>query len=399
VTAAQVPPAPAQGPGSPASPAPGSPASPAPGSLRASALAKSSAADLVQATAALVSMPSVSQQESAIAALVAGELSGHPWLEVTRVGDNVVARTVLGRAKRLLVAGHLDTVPPAGNDAARVEDDAVWGVGACDMKGGVAVILDLAATCPEPTVDVTWCLYAREELTRAENGLVELWALRPDLLRADAAVLCEPTDARVEAGCQGTLRAEIRLGGVRAHTARPFAGRNAIHRLGPLLERLSSWEGRTVELDGCAYVEQLQAVFVSGGVAGNVVPDEAVLTVNHRFAPDRDLATAAEEVSGALTHGLLEEELKDRVVLVDGADGAPPELGHPLLAALVERSGYPPRAKLGWTDVATMWAHGIPATNFGPGDPLLAHHPDEHVKRASLERVREVLGALITSTW
>ncbi len=361
--------------------------------------AKSPAADLVQATAALVSFPSVSRQESAIAALVAGELSEHPWLEVTRVGDNVVARTVLGREKRLLVAGHLDTVPPAGNDTARIEDDAVWGVGACDMKGGVAVILDLAATCEEPTVDVTWCLYAREELTRAENGLGELWASRPDLLRADAAVLCEPTDARVEAGCQGTLRAEIHLGGVRAHTARPFAGRNAIHRLGPLLERLSSWKGRTVELDGCAYVEQLQAVFVSGGVAGNVVPDEAVLTVNHRFAPDRDVATAAEEATRALTEGLLEEELEDRVVLVDGADGAPPELGHPLLAALVERSGYPPRAKLGWTDVATMWAHGIPATNFGPGDPLLAHHPSEHVRRASLERVREVLGALVTSTW
>ena len=361
--------------------------------------AKSPAADLVQATAALVSFPSVSRQESAIAALVAGELSEHPWLEVTRVGDNVVARTVLGREKRLLVAGHLDTVPPAGNDTARIEDDAVWGVGACDMKGGVAVILDLAATCEEPTVDVTWCLYAREELTRAENGLGELWASRPDLLRADAAVLCEPTDARVEAGCQGTLRAEIHLGGVRAHTARPFAGRNAIHRLGPLLERLSSWKGRTVELDGCAYVEQLQAVFVSGGVAGNVVPDEAVLTVNHRFAPDRDVAKAAEEATRALTEGLLEEELEDRVVLVDGADGAPPELGHPLLAALVERSGYPPRAKLGWTDVATMWAHGIPATNFGPGDPLLAHHPSEHVRRASLERVREVLGALVTSTW
>ncbi|MDA8310041.1 MAG: succinyl-diaminopimelate desuccinylase [Actinomycetota bacterium] len=373
---------------SPASPAK-SPASPA----------KSPAADLVQATAALVSIPSVSRQESAIAALVAGELSGHPWLEVTQVGDNVIARTVLGREKRLLVAGHLDTVPPAGNDTARIEDEAVWGVGACDMKGGVAVILDLAATCEEPTVDVTWCLYAREELTRAENGLVELWASRPDLLEADAAVLCEPTDARVEAGCQGTLRAEIRLGGVRAHTARPFAGRNAIHRLGPLLERLSSYEGRTVELDGCAYVEQLQAVFVSGGVAGNVVPDEAVLTVNHRFAPDRDLATAAEATTRALTDGLLDEALGDRVVLVDGADGAPPELGHPLLAALVERSGYPPRAKLGWTDVATMWAHGIPATNFGPGDPLLAHHPDEHVRRASLQRVREALGALVTGNW
>jgi succinyl-diaminopimelate desuccinylase len=360
---------------------------------------KSSVADLVEATAALVAIPSVSRHEAVLAAHVAGELSGHPWLEVTRVGDNVVARTMLGREQRLLVAGHLDTVPPAGNGVARVEDDAVWGVGACDMKGGLAVILDLAATCPEPNVDVTWCLYAREELTRPENGLVELWTTRPDLLHADAAVLCEPTNALVEAGCQGTLRAEIRLGGVRAHTARPFAGRNAIHRLGPFLERLSSWNGRNVELDGCVYTEQLQAVFVSGGVAGNVVPDEAVLTVNHRFAPDRDLATAADVATRALTEGLLDEELADRVSLVDGADGAPPALGHPLLAALLAHSGATPRAKQGWTDVATMWAHGIPATNFGPGDPLLAHHPDEHVTRASLERAHAVLEELLTGTW
>ena len=352
----------------------------------------------MQATATLVSIPSVSREESSLADYVAGELSRHSWLEVTRVGDNVIARTALGRRERLLVAGHLDTVPPAGNETAKVDGDLVWGVGACDMKGGVAVILDLAADCADPAVDVTWCLYAREEIARAENGLVELWSSRPDLLTADAAVLCEPTDARVEAGCQGTLRAEIRLGGVRAHTARPFVGRNAIHRIAPLLDRLSSWSGRTVELDGCAFAEQMQAVFVSGGVAGNVVPDEAILAVNHRFAPDRDLARAFEAVSHALTDGLLDEGLEDQIVLVDGADGAPPELGHPLLSALVERSGHPPRAKLGWTDVATMWAHGIPATNFGPGDPLLAHHPDEHVTRGSLEHVREVLGALLASS-
>jgi succinyl-diaminopimelate desuccinylase len=349
---------------------------------------------LLVSTAELVGIPSVSRHESALADRVTQELARHPWLTVTRLGDNVVARTALGRGQRLLVAGHLDTVPPAGNETAVVKDGAVWGVGACDMKGGVAVILDLAETCPEPAIDVTWCLYAREEVAHAENGLLELWRRRPDLLEADAAVVCEPTDARVEGGCQGTLRAEIHLGGVRAHTARPFAGRNAIHRLAPLLTRVASWSGRTVELDGCHFVEQLQAVDVTGGVAGNVVPDHAVLTVNHRFAPDRD-ARAAHGVVLHLAAGLLDESLGDHVAFVDEAEGAPPALSHPLLAAMVERSGHPPRAKVGWTDVATMWAHGVPATNFGPGDPLLAHHPDEHVTRESLERAREVLGAVL----
>jgi succinyl-diaminopimelate desuccinylase len=354
----------------------------------------STGTDLVASTAALVSVPSVSRQESALADLVERDLRRNPWLEVTRVGDNVVARTALSRRRRLLVAGHLDTVPPAGNATARVEADTVWGVGSCDMKGGVAVILDLAASYADPALDVSWCLYAREEVGRTENGLVELWGARPDLLEADAAILCEPTDGRVEAGCQGSLRAEIHVNGVRAHTARPFVGRNAIHRLGPLLERLASWRGRTVEIDGCDFAEQLQAVHVSGGVAANVVPDRAVLTVNHRFAPDRD-ASAAREVVLDLVSGLLDESLGDVVSFVDEADGAPPALDHPLLTELVDRSGHAPRAKLGWTDVATMWAHGVPATNFGPGDPLLAHHPDEHVGRAALEHARAVLGGLI----
>jgi succinyl-diaminopimelate desuccinylase len=336
----------------------------------------------------------VSRNESAIAEHVAAEVDRHAWLEVTRVGDNVVARTSFGLAQRVLVAGHLDTVPPAGNETARVSGEALWGVGACDMKGGVAVMLDLAKRCTAPAVDVTWCFYAREEVTRRESGLLEVWGSRPDLLDADVAVLCEPTDSQVEAGCQGSLRAEIHLGGTRAHSARPFQGRNAIHRLAPVLERLASWRGRSVELEGCEYREQLQAVFVAGGVAGNVVPDHVVLTVNHRFAPDRDAAAAYEVVLG-LTDGVLDEGLGDRVVLVDAADGAPPSLAHPLLAALVERTGAPARAKLGWTDVATMWAHGVPATNFGPGDPLLAHHPDEHVTRASLARARDVLFAVL----
>lgn len=348
--------------------------------------------DLVQTTAELVGIPSLSHSEHALADLVEERLRGCAWLDVTRLGDNVVARTALGRPQRLVLAGHLDTVPPNHNEVPKVEGDTLWGLGAADMKGGLAVMLDLAVATPAPAMDLTWCFYACEEVGRADSGLLELWQERPDLLAGDAAILGEPTGAFVEAGCQGTMRVRISLRGVRAHTARPFTGRNAIHRLGPLLEAVAAWESRTVVLDGCAYAEQLQAVAVDGGVAANVVPDAASVTVNFRYAPDRDLARA-DDYLHRLLGGFCEDE-GDGWLLIDGADGAPPSLGHPLLAALVAKTGAAPRAKVGWTDVASFWEHGVPAANFGPGDPLLAHHPDEHVTRAQLERAREVLAAL-----
>jgi succinyl-diaminopimelate desuccinylase len=349
--------------------------------------------DLLVATAELVGIPSLSHSEHALADLVEERLRGCAWLDVTRLGDNVVARTASGRPQRLVLAGHLDTVPPNHNEEPKVEGDTLWGLGAADMKGGLAVMLDLAVATPAPSMDLTWCFYACEEVGRADSGLLELWQERPDLLAGNAAILGEPTGALVEAGCQGTMQVRISLRGVRAHTARPFTGRNAIHRLGPLLEAVAAWESRTVVLDGCTYAEQLQAVAVDGGVAGNVVPDAASVTVNFRYAPDRVLA-GAEDYLHRLLGGFSGDE-GDGWLLVDGADGAPPSLDHPLLAALVAKTGTAPRAKVGWTDVASFWEHGVPAANFGPGDPLLAHHPDEHVTRAQLERARGVLAALI----
>jgi succinyl-diaminopimelate desuccinylase len=321
-------------------------------------------------------------------------LAACTWLDVARVGDNVVARTSLGRAQRLVLAGHLDTVPPGANAGPVVEGDTVWGVGASDMKGGLAVMLDLATTVPTPTVDVTWCFYAREEISRSLSGLFELWEERPDLLAGDAAILGEPTGALVEAGCQGTMRVRITLEGVRAHTARPFTGRNAIHRLAPLLQRVADWPPREVVLDGCTYAEQLQVVAVEGGVAANVVPDHVEVSLNHRYAPDRRRAEA-EAFLHQLLDPMLELDAGDTWEVLDAGDGAPPSLGHPLLKSLVEQSGAPPKAKVGWTDVASFWEHGVPAANFGPGDPLLAHHPDERVTRAELERTRGVLHALL----
>jgi succinyl-diaminopimelate desuccinylase len=351
--------------------------------------------DLLAATTELMAVPSVSGDEAAIATLVEDRLATIGWLSVERVGDNVVARTSLSRPQRLVVAGHLDTVPPGDNERPRTDGDTVWGVGASDMKGGLAVMLDLAAAVSEPAVDVTWCFYAREEIDRDSSGLLELWQERPELLEGDAAVLGEPTNGLVEAGCQGTMRVRITLRGVRAHSARPFTGRNAIHRLAPLLHRVADWPGREVTLDGCRYAEQLQVVAVEGGVASNVVPDRAVVTLNHRYAPDRQWPRAE-----AFLHELLDPTLElgdgDTWELLDAGDGAPPSLGHPLLKALVEKSGAPPKAKVGWTDVASFWAHGVPAANFGPGDPLLAHHPDERVARAQLERTRQALRSVIT---
>jgi succinyl-diaminopimelate desuccinylase len=344
-------------------------------------------------TTALVAIPSVSHHEGPMADAVEAALRLCPWLEVERVGDNVVARTNLGRGTRLLLAGHLDTVPPVnGNEEPRLEGDTLYGVGSADMKGGLAVFLHLAGTIPEPAMDVTWCFYVGEEVEQQFNGLGWLWEHRPDLLKADAAILGEPTAGVVEAGCQGTLRVRVTLAGRRAHPARPATGRNAIHRLAPVLTAVAAYEGRRPVLDGCRYAEQLQVVEVSGGVAGNVVPDRASLLINHRFAPDRTVEQAEASVRALLDPWL---EDGDGWELVDSAAGAPPALDHPLLAALVAATGAPPQAKLGWTDASSLWAHGVPAANFGPGDPLLAHTPNEHVGADELHTTASVLDRLL----
>lgn len=344
--------------------------------------------DLLAFTAELVDIPSVSFHEEAITDHLERLLAPVPWLDVVRVGHNLVARTHLGRPHRLVLAGHTDTVPPNANERSRIDGNVCWGLGACDMKGGVAVLADLARTVAEPAVDVTYLFYECEEVAERYNGLDRLFRERPDLVAGDAAVLAEPSAARIQAGCQGTLRARATFVGARAHSARAWLGRNAIHRLAPSLATLAAYEGRRVEIDGCQFREGLQAVAVDGGVAGNVVPDRATLTVNFRFAPDRSQEEAAAHVREVLAEA-------DEVELVDSAPAAPPSLDHPLLVSLLARTAAPPEAKLGWTDVARFAAHGVPATNFGPGDPNLAHHADEHVTRADLDVVHEALRRLL----
>jgi succinyl-diaminopimelate desuccinylase len=348
--------------------------------------------DLLVATAELVAIPSLSRQEALIADYVEAAMRRLDGLEVVRIGDNVIARTALGRDRRLALAGHLDTVPPKDNASPRVDGATLWGLGSADMKGGLAVMMDLAASVPRPDCDITYLFYVAEEIARAHNGLLAVAAARPELLRADAAVVCEPTNSTVEAGCQGVLKADVVLAGTRAHVARPWAGRNAIHRLAPLLEAVSSWPGRDVAIEGCRYKESIQAVALSAGVASNVVPDEAVLELNYRFAPDRSTVEAGEWVKAMLAPFL---EDGDLFRVTDSAPPAPPSLDHPSLAALVSAAGGVVSGKLGWTDVAFFAERGVPAANFGPGDPELAHSAGENVTRESLEHARSVLGRLL----
>ncbi len=349
--------------------------------------------DLLTLTRAVVDVPSVSGDEAALADLVEAALRACAHLRVDRDGDTVVARTDLGRPRRVVVAGHLDTVPIAGNVPSRVEGDVVWGRGTVDMKAGVAVLLSLAAALDEPTTDVTWVCYDHEEVAAELNGLGRVAAAHPDWLAADFAVLGEPTDGGVEGGCNGTLRAEVVVPGVAAHSARAWTGVNAIHKAGEVLRRLEAYQPATVTVDGLEYREGLNAVLVSGGTAGNVIPDRCVVTVNYRFAPSRSVDEAAAHVREVLA-GF-------DVTVVDAAAGARPGLDDPVargfVAAVLGATGRAPVAKLGWTDVARFAALGIPAVNFGPGDPLLAHTADERCPVAQIEQVHAALRAWLTA--
>jgi len=328
----------------------------------------------VTLTAALVDIASVSGDEQVIADDVEAALRSLDYLEVERDGNVVLARTNLGRTRRIVLAGHLDTVPIADNVPSRRDGDWLYGCGTSDMKSGVAVMLRMAATLRPPVEqlhDITYVFYDCEEIEADRNGLGRLAGTRPHVLAADLAIVLEGTSGAVEAGCQGTMRAQVTLTGTRAHSARAWLGDNAIHAAAPVLARLAAYEPRTVDIDGCMYREGLSAVRIAGGVAGNIIPDECVVTVNFRFAPDRDVDAAAEHVRGVFAGYNVE--------VVDAAPAALPRLTDPATAEFVAAIGLPPVAKLGWTDVARFAAMSIPAVNFGPGDPNVAHTRGERV--------------------
>ncbi len=352
--------------------------------------------DLLALTAELVDMPSVSHNESGIADHVESLLSSCPHLETRRLGNNICSRTSLGRPMRMLLAGHLDTVPANGNERAEIRDNTCYGLGSADMKGGLAAMIELMRRVSDPAVDLTFIAYVCEEVDQKFSGLGEIERGAPDWLVADVAIHGEPTGSVVEAGCQGVLRIDIELRGTRAHTARPWAGVNAIHRLAPALERVAAFEERRPVIDGCEFREALQVVSVEGGVANNVVPDSARLVVNHRFAPDRSVDEAYRAVADLLEPAL-DPRAGDTITLTNSALAAAPGLSHPALARLVQLSQSAPRAKLGWTDVSFFTARGVPAANFGSGDPTLAHTAGECVTRSDLDKVYGVLHSLVTA--
>ncbi len=345
--------------------------------------------DVVSLTGDLVDIPSESRDERALADAVEQALHAQRHLTVERDGNTIVARTNLGRAERVLIGGHLDTVPSSGNLPHSRSDGFVHGLGSCDMKGGVAVALRLASLLPEPDRDVTYVFYECEEIDAQFNGLERIAATHPEWLAADFAILMEPSSAGVEAGCQGTLRAEVRTTGTRAHSARSWLGSNAIHQAVQILTRLDDYEPRRVVVDGLEYREGLNAVGIQGGVAGNVIPDACIVTVNYRFAPARSTAEAETHVRDVFD-GF-------DVKVVDVAPGALPGLELPAARDFVRSVGADPRPKFGWTDVARFAGLGIPAVNYGPGDPALAHATDERVPEADLVECERTLAAWLGS--
>ena len=326
--------------------------------------------DAAALTVALCDIESVSGNERRLAEAIELVLHEVPHLTVVRDGDTVLARTNLGRAERVVLAGHIDTVPLGDNLPCRVVDGRIHGCGTTDMKSGVAVQLRLAKHLAEPNRDVTYVFYDHEEVEADSNGLGRVVRNHPDWLAGDFAVLLEPTNATVEAGCQGTVRADVVVRGHRAHSARSWLGSNAIHAAGELLQRLADYQAAEVEIDGLTYREGLNAVGITGGVAGNVIPDECRVTVNYRFAPDKSEDQAAEAVRRVLS-GF-------EVDIFDSAPGALPGLSHPAAAEFVAMVGREPLPKFGWTDVARFSALGVPAVNYGPGDPSLAHQREEY---------------------
>ncbi|MGE2689815.1 succinyl-diaminopimelate desuccinylase [Mycolicibacterium pulveris] len=343
-------------------------------------------ADPIALTAALVDIPSESRNEQRIADEIEAALREQTTgFEIIRNQNAVLARTHHGRPSRVLLAGHTDTVPPADNLPSRFDGPHLYGCGTSDMKSGDAVFLHLAATVTEPRHDITLVMYDCEEIEASANGLGRIERELPDWLQADVAILGEPSGGYIEAGCQGTLRVVVTASGTRAHSARSWLGDNAIHKLGAVLARLQAYQPRSVDIDGCIYREGLSAVGIDGGIAGNVIPDAASVTVNFRFAPDRSPDQALQHVHEVL------DGLDVRIELTDSAAGALPGLTKPAAAALVAAAGGQVRAKYGWTDVARFAALGIPAVNYGPGDPNLAHRADERVDTAAITAATDML--------
>jgi succinyl-diaminopimelate desuccinylase len=347
--------------------------------------------DLLALTERLCAIASPSGGEGALADEVQKLLRKEaPKLTVERAGNNVIARTDFGRERRIVLGGHLDTVPPNDNQQPRRDGDTLHGLGTADMKGGLAVMLTVAALASSnaPRHDATFVFYDGEEVADEHNGLRRLFEWRPDLVAGDLAILLEPTSGWIEAGCQGTVHVRATYDGARSHSARPWMGVNAIHRAAPLLNRIAEFDNTPVEVDGLEYRQALQVVRVNGGIANNVVPDRCEVVINRRYAPNRELSAAVAEVEALCSDA-------DHIEVLNASMAAPPNLWNPLIAELIGVYNLPVRPKLGWTDVARFAAHGIPACNLGPGDPEVSHTAQERVERKDLDGCAAVLASFL----
>ena len=372
--------------------------------------------DPVELTRQMIDIPSVSGDEGPLADAVEAALRGAgfgsvPSLEILRDGDAVCARTRLGLDQRVVLAGHLDTGPIADNVPGRFEErdgsTVLWGRGSVDMLGGCAAALALAcevgaaARCGDEaalSADVTWIFYDHEEVASHLNGLGRVQRNHPEWLVGDLALLGEPTAAHVEGGCNGTLRVIAHFPGRASHSARAWMGVNAIHAMAPVIERIAAYGNPVVTVDGLDFRESLSVVRIEGGIANNVIPEAASMTVNYRFAPSMRADDALEWVRGFFEGTGATIDVDD---LCEGArPGADSDVAQRFLSVAREVAasrGEELRlsAKVGWTDVARFTQVGVPAMNFGPGDPLLAHTRDEHTPVSDIVKVYDTLRAFV----
>ena len=350
---------------------------------------------LAQRTLELVDIPSESRNEAAIAAHVRALVP--PSFALDWEGDDaaVWVRRSAGDRPLVVLAGHYDTVPAQGNLPGRIEDGAVHGLGASDMKGGLAVLLELArdvdAGAIVPELDLALLLFGKEELPAAFSPLPALFDGSHAVHEAELAILLEPTDCTIQAGCLGNLNARIVFHGTSGHSARPWTAENAIEKALDGLRAYASIEPRPVEIGGLTFTEVATITQIEGGIATNVVPDRATANVNFRYAPDRSPSSAEAYLRSLLPEGARFEHAGD----------SPPArvvTDSPLVQRLRTAGGLELEPKQAWTNVADFTSRGIDAVNFGPGATRYAHRRDEQVEIALLERAYGALAAFVAGS-
>jgi succinyl-diaminopimelate desuccinylase len=339
--------------------------------------------DLAARTLELVNIPSPSRDEARLLEHVRDAVT----LPLTYATDEALLFATARSGRPLvLLAGHLDTVPPQGNVPGRVEDGWVVGLGASDMKGGLAVMIELArwaASTPEaPACDLAFLFFVREELPAEESALPRVFVEAPFVLQSDLVVMLEPTDNAIHAGCLGNLNATVVFHGESAHSARPWQGVNAIAVAVEGLAGIVSAQPVEVEVGGLTFVEVLSATRIAGGIAGNVIPDRVEVGLNYRYAPTRTPAEA---------EALLRELAAGDVEITSNSPPARVATDSPLVQRLRRAGDLALEPKQAWTPVAEFAAQGLDAVNFGPGATRYAHRRDERVEIAELERALETL--------